>query len=674
MGLFSSKKPPPPRPAPRKRRSKMGLLLLAPFYATIAGGAALGASLIYCSAVYPDPLSLLEKERPPLIRVLARDGSLIAERGGADGHVPIDLLPRHVTDAVIATEDQRFYHHFGVDPFGLLRATITNLRTGRFVQGGSTLTQQLAKNLYLTSARTFERKLEELALTFWLETRLSKADILELYLNRVYLGGGAYGIDAAAHRYFGKSARKLTLAEAAMIAGLLKAPSRYSPLTNPSMARARGRLVLRQMLGAGMITPEEKRAASIAMKGIVEAGRPAESAGAEYAVDYVLEQLPTLGVGSGAEVIVETTLDRALLKQTAEIVGRNLDERGAALEASQAAVVVLGPRGGIRALVGGHSYTESQFNRAVKAQRQPGSAFKPFVYLAALKAGYKPDSIVQDLPVSISGWAPRNFSGDYKGAMTMRTALSRSVNSVAVRLALKVGPARVAAEARRLGIASPLGRDASLALGTSEVSLLELAGAYNVFANGGYAFEPYVVSRVFTRSGKVIFARKVQRTSPVVSRANVGAMNEMLNAALVSGTGRRAALPRHPAAGKTGTSQGFRDAWFVGYTAHLTAGVWVGNDDGQAMQRVTGGGLPADIWRQVMLAAHAHIVPEALPGTATSATAAAAPAPRRAGVTHPAGRIGDDFISSMLEGTPEATETPHALRGTGMMSLGGASR
>lgn len=643
-------------------------MLLAPFYAALAGGAVLGASLIYCSAIYPDPMSLLPKDHTPLIRILARDGSLIAERGGADDHVPIDLLPRHVSDAVIATEDQRFYDHFGVDPWGLLRATITNVRAGRFVQGGSTLTQQLAKNLYLTSERTFERKLEELALTFWLETRLAKADILELYLNRVYLGSGAYGIDAAAHRYFGKSARKLTLAEAAMIAGLLKAPSRYSPLTNPSMARARGRLVLGQMLGAGLITAAEERAAATAMAGIMEVRRPTETAGAEYAVDYVLEQLPPLGVGPGAEVVVETTLDRALLGRTAEIVARSLDERGDALQVSQAAVVVLGPRGGVRALVGGRSYTESQFNRAVKGQRQPGSAFKPFVYLAALKAGYTPDSVVQDLPVSVSGWAPRNFSGDYKGAMSLRTALSRSVNSVAVRLALEVGPARVAAEARRLGIVSPLGRDASIALGTSEVTLLELAGAYNVFADGGYAFEPHVLRRVSTRSGKVIFARKASRARPVVTRDRVGAMNEMLNAALVTGTGRRAALPDHPAAGKTGTSQGFRDAWFVGYTAQLTAAVWVGNDDGHAMNRVTGGGLPADIWRDVMQVAHAHASPRALAGTLTAAPH------REAGVKHPAERIEDDFIASVLGEATDAAGTARPRRGAGMMSLGRASR
>jgi penicillin-binding protein 1A len=451
-----------------------------------------------------------------------------------------------------------------------------------------------------------------------------------------------------------------------MIAGLLKAPSKYSPLNNPTVARARGRLVLGQMLRAGLITPEEERAAAIAMAGVIEAARPTEAAGSEYAVDYVLEQLASLDIAAGDEVVVETTLDRRLMGRTAAILARSLDERGDALHASQGAVVVLDPRGGIRALVGGRSYAESQFNRAAKARRQPGSAFKPFVYLAALKAGYTPDSVVQDLPVAVSGWAPRNFSGDYEGTMTLTTALSRSVNSVAVRLALQAGPARVADEARRLGIASPLGADASLALGTSEVTLLELSGAYNVFANGGYAFEPYVLRRVYTRAGREIYARRTPRARPVLAPAYVGAMNEMLNAALVSGTGRAAALPNHPAAGKTGTSQDFRDAWFLGYTAHLTVGVWVGNDDGQAMSQVTGGGLPADIWREVMLAAHERAAPAPLAGTAVSAPSEVA------GVAHPADPIGDDFIANALGEAPAAEPDPRRTLGAGRMSLGRA--
>ncbi len=669
MGL-AKKKPSAPPPAARKRGLPLmtKLALFGPIYAAVAGGIGYALMFVWCSALYPDPMSLRSKEHPAVLRILARDGSLLAERGGADDYVPIDLLPRHVVDAVIATEDQRFFQHPGLDPWGLLRATIANMRSGRFVQGGSTLTQQLAKNLYLTSDRTLARKLEELALALWLEARLSKSDILELYLNRVYLGSGAYGIDAAARRYFGKPARSLTVAESAVIAGLLKAPSRYSPLSNPSLARARGRLVLGQMRRAGFISAKAERAA-LAVVGRVGDIKPSEREGVDYAVDYVLEQLPrSVRDTKDSEIIVETTLDAELQTHAAAIVEHTLQKRAADLRAGQAAVVVLGPRGGIRALVGGRSHADTQYNRAVKARRQPGSAFKPFVYLAALQAGFTPDSVMQDLPLSVSGWAPRNYSGEYRGAMTLRTALARSVNTVAVRLAMKVGPSRVAATARRLGITSPLGKDASLALGTSEVSLLELTGAYNVFANGGYAAEPHVLRRVLTRRGHVLYERKRHAAKPVIARARVGAMNEMLNAALVDGTGRRAALPRHPAAGKTGTSQDFRDAWFVGYTAHLTTGVWTGNDDGSAMNRVVGGGLPAEIWRETMLVAHAGRTPMPLAGTWTSAAPEVSGTPQ---MLHPSQSIDEDLISRALSDKQAAIgDAGNARWAADFMSLG----
>ncbi len=671
MGLFR-KPPPPPPPPPRRRGLSFAtkLMLFGPIYAAIFASAGLWLMLTWCSAVYPDPLSLREKDHPPVIRILARDGSVLAERGGGDDYVPLDLLPRYAADAVIATEDQRFYEHPGIDPWGLLRAAIANIRSRHFVQGGSTLTQQLAKNLYLTSERTLTRKLEELALAIWLEARLSKSDILELYLNRVYLGAGAYGIDAAARRYFGKPARDLSLGEAAVIAGLLKAPSKYSPLTSPDIARARGRLVLAQMRRAGFITAAEEGQASVTIGQIAQA-KPSERKGAEYAVDYVLDQLPSAALhASDQEILVETTLDAKLQARASAIVAGEIEERGKALRASQAAVVVLDMHGGIRALVGGTSYTASQFDRAVKAHRQPGSAFKPFVYLAAVEAGMKPDSVVEDLPLSVSGWAPRNSSGEYRGAMTLRTALARSVNTVAVRLALKVGPARVAKVARRLGITSPLGKDASLALGTSEVSLLELTGAYNVLANGGYAAEPHVLRRVLTRTGRILYERKPEAPKPIVTLAHVGAMNAMLNTALVTGTGHRAALPRYPAAGKTGTSQHFRDAWFVGYTAHLTTGVWTGNDDGHPMNHVVGGSLPAEIWREVMLAAHAGRRPKPLAGTAVvgAPTPVGAPA-----LSHPPQPIDGDLIARALDGKQKtAGDAGAAQWAAELMSLGKA--
>jgi penicillin-binding protein 1A len=629
-------------------------LLLVPLGVAAVAAAGIAGLMIYYSVIYPDPMSLRPKESAPFVRILARDGSVMSERGG-DDYVPLDMLPRYVADAVIATEDQRFYDHHGVDPLGMVRAAFTNLREGRTVQGGSTLTQQLAKNLYLTSDRTFSRKLEEFTLALWLEVKLTKADIIELYLNRVYLGSGAYGIDAAARRYFRKPARNLTLGEAAMIAGLLKAPSRYSPLSNPVLARTRARLVLSQMQDAGFITEDEERKAAEEISHSFERSERAEPAGADYAVDYVMDQLGpwyVAGVASGAEgLIVDTTLDRALQANAAAVVEQVITLRGPELRASEAAAVVLDHDGALLALVGGRSYADTQFNRAVKGRRQPGSAFKPFVYLAALEAGYTPDSIVDDLPLSVSGWAPRNDNGEYMGPIALRTALAKSVNTVAARLTLKVGPARVAQTAKRLGIRSPLAKDATISLGTSDVSLFELTGAYNVIANGGRAVEPYAIRQVRSARGEVLFAHANLPSAQVIAPAQVAQMNDLLGTALSAGTGRRAAIPPHVAAGKTGTSQGFRDAWFVGYTAYLTAGVWAGNDDGAPMNRVVGGSLPAEIWRAIMLTAHVGKIPLPLSGVPPPSAGAVAEE-----ADYPQERIGEDFIARAI-GDPPVSDT-----------------
>jgi penicillin-binding protein 1A len=655
------------------------IVLLVPILALCAVAAGVGAMFVYYSLTFPDPLTMRAAAvSGPVIRILARDGSVLAERGATRDYMPLDLLPKRVTDAVVATEDRRFFEHVGLDPFGLARATYTNLRAGRFAEGGSTLTQQLAKNLFLSSERTLERKVEELVLALWLELKLSKSDILELYLNRVYFGGGVHGIEAAAQRYFGKSASNLSLAEAAVIAGLLKAPSKYSPSANPVQATARGRVVLGKMRDAGFITEEEEIAARGEQIRFSTAFRLAEQAGAGYAADFVMEHLPPIDAGKGAEIVVETTIDAALQRRAGEVVAKELARQGDSLAASQAAVAVLANDGAMRALIGGRSYPESQFNRAVKARRQPGSAFKPVVYLAALEAGFTPDRVVNDEPFTAAGWTPRNENGRYIGPVTVRDALAHSINTVAVRLLLEVGMKKVWATARRLGIKSELRRDASLALGTSEVSLLELTGAYNTFANGGYVHEPYAIRRVRTSTGHVLYAKVDAKFEPSFAAKHVGAMNDMLQATLVSGTGRRAALPLHPAAGKTGTSQDFRDAWFVGYTAYLTGGVWVGNDHGQAMNKVMGGSLPAEIWRQIMLAAHEGKPPRPLPDGSGAAPAASreespvarngsdddaiarlaraneraaspeAPANPAAGAPHPERRIDEDFISRAL--------------------------
>jgi penicillin-binding protein 1A len=628
--------------------SALSFLLLVPLAIGLAAVAALGVMFIYYTITFPDPLSLRARgQSVPVVRVLARDGTLIAKRGAVQDYVPLDLLPRAVTDAVLATEDRRFYEHWGLDPAGLGRALVANLRAGRYAEGGSTLTQQLAKNLFLTPERTLARKVEEVVLALWLELKLSKSDILELYLNRVYFGGGAYGIEAAAQRYFDKSAVELSLGEAALVAGLLKAPSKYAPSASPDEALQRGRSVLAKMRAAGFITEDDEHRANREQVRFAAGRRLSEPGATAYAIDLVMEQLPPLTGNVSTDVTVETTLDAALESRASTIVDKELGAQGEALAASQAAVVVLDLDGGIRALVGGRSYAESQFNRAVKARRQPGSTFKPFVYLAALEAGYTPDSMVEDAPLTVAGWAPRNDNGRYVGPVPLRQALAHSINTVAVRLLLDVGARRVGATARRLGIKSDLRQEASLALGTSEVTLLELTGAYGAFANGGHTVEPYVIRRVRTSAGRVLYARPEADAAAVVAPAHVAALNDMLNTALTSGTGRRAALPLHPAAGKTGTSQDFRDAWFIGYTAYLTAGVWVGNDTGATMNKVMGGGLPADIWRQVMLAAHAGKPPLALPGTGGAVMAEGSSA-ALAARSHPAERIDEDFVARAL--------------------------
>lgn len=593
-------------------------MILVPVYLAALATILVSVQLIRYTIQFPDPHALTISEPVAAVRILARDGSVIAERGDRSAFVSLDRLPRHLVDAVVAIEDRRFFSHWGVDPIGLVRASLANLRAGRTVQGGSTLTQQLAKNLFLSTERTLSRKLEEAILALWLEIRLSKREILELYLNRVYFGGGSYGVEAAAQRFFGKSARSVSVAEAAVIAGLLKAPSKFSPFANPGYARARARVVVQAMMDARLISPISAAAAARQSVHFAAPQIDRQPTGLEYAVDYVLDRLPPLASISKRLVVVETTIDPDVQRRAQSVVTVTLAEEGAPAKAGQGAVVVLDTAGGIRALVGGRSFAESQFNRAVKARRQPGSAFKPFVYIAGLENGLWPDTPVVDAPIEIGEWSPRNDDGRYRGPLTLTQALSHSVNTVAVRLQQQVGSDKVANVASRLGVTSPLRADASLALGTSEVGLLELSGAYGTLAAGGLAVDPFVVQRIRTVEGEVLYERPEPRPRMLVAPDTIGAINTMLNAAIVSGTGRRAAFPRHQAAGKTGTTQDYRDAWFVGYTAHLVAGVWVGNDDGSPMHHVTGGGLPARIWRGVMESAHATLTPRSLPAVDAS--------------------------------------------------------
>ena len=551
-------------------------------------------------------------EREPGMILLADDGNVLAERGSFFGdEVRLDELPAYVPQAVIAIEDRRFYQHFGIDLLGLLRAGLANLHAGHIVEGGSTITQQLAKNLFLQPDRTIERKFQEAILALWLESKFSKDEILQLYLNRVYYGAGSVGIERAAQRFFARSARDVNLAQAAILASVLKAPSAYNPITHPDRATARARLVIANMVDAGFITKSEAdRAASLKTTVKVSNYLPAT----QYIVDFVSEQLADLVGKVSQSIVVETTIDRKLQAAAERSVRRHLEHEGAKLNVSEAAVVTMNGLGEIKAMVGGRSYVKSQFNRAVKAKRQPGSAFKAFVYLTAIEQGATPDSIEIDEPVQIGNWSPENYRRQYLGPVSLTRALALSLNTVAAKVAQAAGPENVAATAKRLGILSPLQANASIALGTSEVTLLELASAHVPFSNGGFAVIPHVVSRITTRDGKVLYERHGGGPGKVIGTFELGAMNTMLREVVINGTGRRAALPDHDVAGKTGTSQDYRDAWYIGYSAQYLTGVWVGNDDNSPTKKVTGGSIPAAIWVDIMGPLHANLPSVPLPG------------------------------------------------------------
>ena len=479
------------------------------------------------------------------IIVLAADGTELTTRGKRFSSIRLAALPVHLIDAVLAIEDRRFYSHFGVDPRSILRAAWTNLRSGRTVEGGSTITQQLAKNLFLGADRTLARKLDELLLALALELKLGKDEILELYLNNVYFGAGAYGVAAAADTYFGKSPAELSVAEAAMLAGLLRAPSRFAPSRDLETAKARTRDVIEGMLRSGIIGADRARAARQELDAIKLRSEPLGAPGSEYAADWVLEELGAIiGTASG-RVVVKTTIDPDLQRAATAALTATLEEEGAAASAGEGAIVVLDPDGAVRAVVGGRSHASSQFNRVTQAQRQPGSAFKPFVFLAAIEGGLSPDSIASDEPLTVKGWTPRNYSGDFKGAVTLRDALAQSINSVAVRLYLDVGKRRVVSAARRLGITSDMLDGPSLALGTSEVTPLELTNAYVPFANGGAATAPFVVRRVVASGGRVLLQSKPRLSLGVIEARAVAAMSDMLQHTVTAGTGRAAAIVRH---------------------------------------------------------------------------------------------------------------------------------
>lgn len=609
-GRKKAARPAAPRKARRPLGRALGFLVKWTMVAVVWGVVAVGGVAAFYAYDLPDVDTALEATRQPTVTFLAADGSTLATVGDVYGSlVRLADLPPALPQAVLATEDRRFYSHFGIDLIGLARATYVNLRAGRVVQGGSTITQQVAKNLFLTPERSLKRKAQEVLLALWLEHRFSKDQILTLYLNRVYLGAGTYGVDAASRRYFGHPARQLTTYESAMLAGLLKAPSRYNPANDPAKANERTAQILDNMIDAGYLTEAEAARAAKERHRTVATGGPR----ARYFLDWVLEQVSGFVAPGDRDLVVRTTLDPRLQELAERDVRDALDGPGRKLDVSQAALLAMAPDGAVRAMVGGRDYGDSQFNRATQALRQPGSAFKPIVYLAGLEAGLTPASRMVDAPVTIDGWSPHNFEGRYEGEMSLAAALAHSVNTVAVRVAQRAGPAAVVKVARRLGITSDLENSLGLALGTSELTVNELTSAFAVFANDGRGVWSYGIQEIRDSRGTVLYRRSGTGPGQVVPPAEVGEINRMLADVLSEGTGKAAALDR-PAAGKTGTSQNFRDAWFVGYTANLVTGVWMGNDDGTPMRRVTGGGLPARTWQAFMAAAHQGVPVLPLPG------------------------------------------------------------
>jgi len=575
--------------------------------ATLAvwGVIGVGALLVWYGSDLPDVDAAINSTRRPSITVLAADNSVLLESGDLYGlPVTMDDIPPALVQAVIATEDRRFYDHFGLDIVGLMRATAANIMAGRVVQGGSTLTQQVAKNLFLTPERNLKRKVQELLLALWLEENFTKDQILTLYLNRVYLGAGTYGVAAAAVKYFGKPVKDLNIYQSAMIAGLLKAPSRYNPKSSRKRAAKRTAQVIRNMVNAGFLTEADARDA-ISNKGRVSV-HPGQSRTGRYFSDWVLERLKSYVTPGGRDLVVKTTLDIGAERKSEKKLEKILAGAGQKANVSQGAVVVMAPDGAVKVMIGGRNYGKSQFNRAVLSKRQPGSAFKAVIYLAALQAGFDPDDKIVDEAVTVNGWSPKNFSRRYQGTVTIKTALAKSINTVAVKLSEKVGRGKVIGLARRLGMTSPMKASPSLALGVNETSLLELTAVYGVFANGGYGVWPYAILEILDGEGRVLYRRSGSGPGRVVAAENIQKLDDMLTEVVLSGTGKKARL-KNRAAGKTGTSQNFRDAWFIGYSGNRIAGVWLGNDDGRPMKRVGGGGLPALLWRDVMTASMGQV-------------------------------------------------------------------
>ncbi len=602
------------RPPPRAGRGGLpawGAALIVLAAILLVGG--LGAALEFGRLLdgvpeIPDKNALAAANEAPGMTFEDATGKVIATRGPHHGHsVVLSELPAYVPHAFLAAEDRRFYRHGPVDLQGISRALAANWRAGRTVQGGSTLTQQLAKTLYLKPDQTWTRKFQEAVIAVRLEQRMSKDEVLELYLNRIFFGDNAYGVDAAAQTYFGKPASGLNLQEAALLAALPKAPTRLALTNDMPAALRRSRLVLANMRAEGWITPQEEEAALVSPPKLAPEAQGEGDYG--YVLDMAAAQAVQIAGGSAPDLIVRLTIDPHLQETAQSVVREALADSGRRADAHQGALVLLAPDGAIRALVGGLDHRASAYNRVTQAQRQPGSAFKPFIYAAALENGVKPTDIRQDQPVQFGLWSPSNYGGGYRGPVTVADALAHSINSVAAQLANEVGPDKLGEISHRFGLSSiPAMPSLSIALGAYEVNLLELTAGYQVFQTGGQRTQTYLIQQITTTRGDILFTRAPSAGIGAYDAYHADQMVKMLEGVVLEGTGTRAGFGR-PAAGKTGTSQNWRDAWFVGFTPDWVCGVWVGNDDDTPMNKVTGGEIPAQIWRKMMVAAHANLEP-----------------------------------------------------------------
>lgn len=565
----------------------------------------------------PDTSALTNPKRTPSITYLDRSGALIAVRGGDEfsNRVDIDTLPDYVPLAFVAIEDRRFFHHMGFDPVGMGRAIFRNIfkKKGSNLAGGSTITQQLARNLFLSADQNIKRKAQELMIAVWLEMKYSKKEILELYLNHVDYGAGAVGIQAAAQRYFNKDAKDLTVSEAAMLAGLMKGPSRYSPIKNKDRAGRRALIVLNEMVKAKVITAEQR---DQALNQPLNVSKTLPLAHAQYYIDWMDREVRKLVGDPKENLIVETTLDLQI-QADAENAAVTILNRDVKKKVEQVALVALDGEGRIRAMIGGADYMESEFNRATEAHRQAGSSFKPFVYLTAMESGYGPTSPVIDEPYTVGDWTPENYTKKYMGLIDLESALANSINTVAARVANEVGRSNVAKTARRLGIESSVNTDPAMSLGAVEVTPIELAQAYVPFSNGGLAAKAHGISRIRTASGKILYQHRGSKEDGglkrVIQNPPLGYMNQMMRAVVGRGTASGVKISGYDIAGKTGTTSDYRDAWFVGYTGGFVTVVWVGRDDNTPMVKVTGGGTPAAIWKTFMGSALKRVKVSAIP-------------------------------------------------------------